>query len=62
MVDCGDDLVAPGDEAVLIGGQGDERITADDWAAALGTIAYEIVCGLGPRLPRLYRGAGPEPA
>ncbi|HEY8093875.1 MAG TPA: alanine racemase [Acidimicrobiales bacterium] len=62
MIDCGDDDVVPGDEAVLIGAQGSERITADDWASALGTIAYEVVCGLSPRLPRIYRGEEPEPA
>jgi alanine racemase len=62
MVDCGDDEVTRGDEAVLIGVQGTERITADDWAAALGTIAYEVVCGLSPRLPRVYQGEEPEPA
>ncbi|CAN5777004.1 alanine racemase [soil metagenome] len=46
--------VAVGDEVVLIGAQGDERITADEWAERLGTIAYEIVCGIGPRVPRHY--------
>ena len=55
MVDCSDDLVGRGDEVVLIGAQGDATITADDWATRLDTIAYEIVTGLGPRLPRLYR-------
>lgn len=59
MVDCGDDPVAPGDEVVLLGEQdgpdGPVRITADDWAAPLDTIAYEIVCGIGPRVPRFYR-------
>lgn len=54
MVDCGDAPVAPGDDVVLIGRQGDERITADDWATSLGTISYEIVCGIGPRVPRRY--------
>lgn len=54
MIDCGDDPVAIGDEVVLIGEQGAERITADDWAERLGTIAYEIVCGIGPRVPRHY--------
>jgi alanine racemase len=54
MVDCGDDEVAVGDEVVLIGEQGGERITADDWAALVDTIAYEIVCGIGPRVPRIY--------
>ena len=56
MVDCGDAPVAVGDEVVLIGRQGDECITADDWAARLDTIGYEIVCGIGPRVPRRYSG------
>ena len=55
MVDCGDDDVAPGDQVVLLGSQGDEHIAADEWAERLGTIAYEIVCGIGPRVPRRYR-------
>jgi alanine racemase len=54
MVECGDDEVAVGDEVVLLGRQGDEQITADDWADQLGTIAYEVVCGIGPRVPRVY--------
>jgi alanine racemase len=61
MVDCGDDMsVRPGDEVVLLGRQGDEEITADEWAALLGTISYEILCGIGPRVPRLALN-GPEP-
>ena len=54
MVDCGDDHVAPGDEVVLLGPQGDDAVTADEWAEKLGTINYEIVCGIGPRVPRRY--------
>ena len=54
MVDCGSDQVAVGDEVVLLGRQGDEQITADEWAALLDTIAYEIVCGISPRVPRRY--------
>lgn len=46
--------VMPGDEVVLIGKQGDVRITAEDVADAWGTINYEVVCGIGPRVPRLY--------
>jgi alanine racemase len=57
MVDCGDDAVAPGDEAVLIGGQGDAIVTATEWADRLGTIAYEVTCGISARVPRLYRSA-----
>jgi alanine racemase len=54
-VDCGPGAtVARGDEVVLIGRQGDEEVTADEWADRLGTIGYEITCGLGPRLPRTY--------
>jgi len=52
MVDCGDDEVQVGDEAVLIGSQGDHTITAADWAASLDTIAYEIVCGISARVER----------
>lgn len=55
MVDCGDDDVSVGDEVVLLGTQGDERIGAGEWAESLDTIAYEIVCGIGPRVPRIYR-------
>jgi alanine racemase len=57
-VDCGDDPVEPGDEVVLLGRQGDAEITAWDWAQRLGTIAYEVVCGISARVPRDYR-AGP---
>ena len=46
----------PGDDVTLIGTQGGTSVTADDWAAWLGTINYEIVCGVGPRVPRVYRG------
>ncbi len=54
MVDCGEDTsVAPGDEVVLLGRQGDEEVTADEWAELLGTISYEVLCGIGPRVPRI---------
>lgn len=39
-------------EAVLIGEQGGERILVEDLAEALGTINYEITCGISPRVPR----------
>jgi alanine racemase len=48
--------VAVGDEVVLLGGQGGERITAEELAAHAGTISYEIYCGIGPRVPRVYCG------
>jgi alanine racemase len=55
-IDCTTDQeIRAGDEVVLIGAQGGERITADEWAERLDTIAYEIVCGIGPRVPRRYR-------
>jgi alanine racemase len=54
-VDCGDDdEVSPGDEVVLLGRQGDHSVDAWEWAARLGTIAYEVLCGIGPRVPKLY--------
>lgn len=46
-----------GDEVVLIGRQGHEQITANDIAAWLDTIPYEVLCSIGPRVPRLYRTA-----
>jgi len=54
MVDCGDATVLPGDEVVLIGRQGTEQITAWDWATRVGTIAYEVLCGIGPRVSKIY--------
>jgi alanine racemase len=58
MVDCGDDTVGIGDEVVLIGSQdgpdGRQTIRAEDWADRLGTIGYEIVCGIGGRVPRRH--------
>lgn len=46
-----------GDEVVLLGSQGNHRITADDLAKQWGTINYEVVCGLADRLPRIYLNA-----
>jgi alanine racemase len=56
MVDLGADLVEPGDEVVMLGTQGAEAITAQEVADALGTIPYEVVCGIGARVPRVYTG------
>lgn len=44
--------VEPGDEAVLIGGQGDEAILAEEVARRLETINYEVTCAISPRVPR----------
>jgi len=60
LVDVGDDPVTVGDEVVFIGLQGDEQVTATEWADLTSTINYEIVCGFGSRLPRRYtRGDQP---
>jgi alanine racemase len=54
--------VAAGDVAMLIGRQGEERILAEELARALGTINYEVTCGIAPRVRRLYHKDGePEP-
>ena len=52
--------VREGDTVTLFGpGRGMKfaEPTADDWAEAAGTISYEIMTGIGPRVPRLYRNA-----
>ena len=46
--------VEPGATGVLIGAQGDERISAEEVAGHLATINYEVTCGLSPRVPREY--------
>ncbi|HEV2993017.1 MAG TPA: alanine racemase [Acidimicrobiia bacterium] len=56
MVDVGEDDVEPGDEVVLLGAQDGDAITAEEWADRLGIIAYEVVTGIGPRVPRRYVG------
>ena len=56
VVDVGDHRVAVGDEAVLFGPGDNGEPTADEWAAAIGTINYEIVTRVGPRVPRVYLG------
>jgi alanine racemase len=48
--------VGEGDPVVLIGGQGDECITADELAATLGTIHYEVVTAISARVPRVAVG------
>lgn len=55
LVDLGPAAAAaPGDELVLLGGDGQLGITAEDWAQWLDTISYEVVCGFGARVPRMY--------
>jgi alanine racemase len=62
-IDVGPDpVVRPGDRAVLLGADGDERILAEEWAERLDTINYEITCGLTQRVPRVYHHDGVEAA
>ncbi|MEO0457245.1 MAG: alanine racemase [Cyanobacteria bacterium P01_A01_bin.114] len=54
MLDVSDlDALQEGDRVTLLGRQGDQVITADDWANATGTISWEILCGFKHRLPRI---------
>ncbi len=54
MADLGDAPAAVGDVVELIG----EHVRADEVAAVAGTIAYEVLCGIGPRVPRIYLQGG----
>lgn len=55
MVEIGNSDIKVGDEVILIGTQGKQRITAEELALKSGTIPYEIVCGLGSRIPRIHK-------
>ncbi len=57
MIDMTDIEAYPGDEVVLLGNQGDERIDVREMAAAIGTIPWEILCRLGSRIERIYTGS-----
>lgn len=52
------DAVAVGDQVTLIGSDGAERQTAEELARRVGTINYEIVCAISPRVPRVYHRDG----
>ena len=54
MVDCGDLEVTAGEEVMLIGSQGEETIDANGLGRLFGTIGYEVVTGIGARVPRRY--------
>ena len=55
VVDLGNDSIArTGDWAYLIGSEGGDGYTADAWGRACGTINYEIVTRIGPRVPRVH--------
>jgi alanine racemase len=53
-VDVSDVKVETGDEVVIIGAQGDDRIEAREIAAAIGTNPYEVLCRIGTRIERIY--------
>ncbi|MFO7692770.1 MAG: alanine racemase [Vicinamibacterales bacterium] len=49
--------VEPGDEVVITGRQGGDEITVGEMARWVGTIPYELLCRVGPRVARVYEGA-----
>ena len=49
--------VQVGETVTLIGQQGQESIRADEVSSWMDTIPYEVLCGVGPRVPRLYESA-----
>ena len=53
--------VAAGEPVIVIGQQGGDHITAADLAAWLDTIPYEVLCAIGPRIPRIYHKSPTEP-
>ncbi len=55
LVDVGSDKIHVGDEVILIGEQQGQIISADEIAKLDDTISYEIVCGIGKRVPRVYK-------
>jgi alanine racemase len=58
VVDVGPDSdIDVGDDVVIFGPGDNGEPTADDWAAAIGTINYEIVTRVGARVPRSYEGS-----
>jgi alanine racemase len=50
--------VAVGDEVVLLGRQGADELSAEELAAKLGTISYEVLCNVSARVPRVYLDGG----
>lgn len=57
MIDVGClNNVRVGDDVVLVGRQGKEAITVEELAGLIGTIPYEVVCNIGNRVPRVYKG------
>jgi alanine racemase len=54
MVDVGNTRIEPGAVATLIGGDGDDRITAEELAVHIGTINYEVTARIPSRVPRVF--------
>ncbi len=61
MVFTGQDELAVGQQATLLGTENGDTISAWELATKAGTIAYEILCGWTPRVPRVYEGEGWKP-
>jgi alanine racemase len=61
LVDTSDAPVRRGDRAVCLGTDGRDTVTAWELADAAGTIPYEILCGIGPRVPRVHVESGEDP-
>lgn len=55
LIDSGEEPLEVGEEVVIVGAQGDEEITAQEMADHLGTIPWEIVCGVSARVRRIYK-------
>ena len=60
MLDITDIEAHPGDEVVLIGSQGEDRIDVREVAAGIGTIPWEVLCRLGSRIERVYSKRTPD--
>jgi alanine racemase len=60
MIDVTGLTVEPGDEVVMLGQQGADRIDATEMASAIGTEPYEILCRIGSRIERIYNAPQPE--
>jgi alanine racemase len=48
--------VQVGDQVVLLGCDGAACITAEEWAEKVGSITYEVFCGISKRVPRVFKG------
>ena len=58
MIDVTDVHVEPGDEVVIVGQQGAERLDMREIAATIGAIPWELLCRIGSRIERVYAGRG----